>query len=92
MATRQELDNEKLLKFLDHEYVVKDHGQEFKSRKSASVREIRDRFHWTLTRSQRAFDELLAAEKIMAHGFRIMDWSFKNNETIYCVTKVTVPA
>lgn len=86
--TRQEQDNEKLFKFLNVVRDVNDHGRVFKSRKTASVREVRDRFKWTLTRTQRAFDELQAEGRIDTAGFYIVSLSdFTKNETIYWIAE-----
>ena len=93
--TRQEQDNAKVLAFLDHERIVKDHGREFKSRTTASVLDLRDKFHWTTTRTQRAFNALLADGLIALAGFQfasLEDFAHARSEATYWVTKVTVPA
>ena len=60
MVTRLEQDAEKVLKYLDIESKVRDavHGER-PYRRPRSAINVRDQFHWTLTRSQRAIDLLI---------------------------------
>jgi len=60
MVTRLERDAEKVFGYMDIESKVRDvvHGER-PYRRPRSAMNVRDQFHWTLTRSQRAIDLLI---------------------------------
>ncbi len=88
MATRLELDAEKVFAYLDIESKVRDAVRgERPYRRPRSAINVRDQFHWTLTRSQRAIGLLIEQGRARESGTSFNLLKPNEKHVVYTVVK-----